>query len=46
MNTDAKSFEIDEIKEYQATRWVSPIEAIWQIYRFPLFNIYPVVIHL
>ncbi|XP_071901098.1 uncharacterized protein [Coffea arabica] len=46
VNSEAKSSEIDEIKEYQAARWVSPIEAIWRIYRFPLFDIHPAVIHL
>ena len=46
VNSDDRSKEIDEIKEYQSARWVSPIEAIWRIYRFPLFETHPAVINL
>nr|XP_027067427.1 uncharacterized protein LOC113693039 [Coffea arabica] len=46
VNSDDRSKEIDEIKEYQSARWVTPIEAIWRIYRFPLFETHPGVINL
>ncbi|XP_071920605.1 uncharacterized protein [Coffea arabica] len=46
MYSDDRSKEIDKIKEYQSARWVSPIEAIWRIHRFPLFETHPVVINL
>ena len=46
VNSDTNSSEIDEIREYQAARWVSPIKAIWRIYKFSLFDIYLVVISL
>lgn len=37
---------IDEISQYQSARWVSPPEAIWRIYRFPMYNTSPSVISL
>ncbi|XP_031096970.1 uncharacterized protein LOC116001221 [Ipomoea triloba] len=38
--------EFDEIKEYQSARWVSPPEAAWRIYAFPISKIRPAVVHL
>nr|GMD50281.1 ATP-dependent DNA helicase RRM3-like [Ipomoea batatas] len=38
--------EFDEIKEYQSARWVSPPEAAWRIYAFPISEIKPAVVHL
>nr|XP_016459642.1 PREDICTED: uncharacterized protein LOC107783178 [Nicotiana tabacum] len=32
---------IDEIKEYQSARWVSPPEAMWQLYGFSISKMYP-----
>ncbi|KAJ9568236.1 LOW QUALITY PROTEIN: hypothetical protein OSB04_004202 [Centaurea solstitialis] len=37
---------IDEIEQYQSGRWVSPPEGAWRIFRFPLGEIKPAVIHL
>ncbi|XP_047254854.1 uncharacterized protein LOC124888485 [Capsicum annuum] len=30
------NIEIDEIKEYQSARWVSPPESAWRIFAFPI----------
>ncbi|XP_070025843.1 uncharacterized protein [Nicotiana sylvestris] len=38
--------EIDEIKEYQSARWVSPPEAIWHLFSFSISEMYPSVYHL
>ncbi|XP_019240496.1 PREDICTED: uncharacterized protein LOC109220481 [Nicotiana attenuata] len=38
--------EIDEIKEYQSTRWVSPPEAAWRLFGFSISEMYPSVYHL
>ncbi|XP_074318892.1 uncharacterized protein LOC141655727 [Silene latifolia] len=37
---------VDEIEQYQSGRWVSPVEAIWRIYGFDLFEIHPPVMPL
>ena len=37
---------IDEIKQFQDSRWVSPQEAIWRIFQFELNEISPTVINL
>ncbi|XP_074299760.1 uncharacterized protein LOC141630921 [Silene latifolia] len=37
---------VDEIQQYQSGRWVSSIEAMWRIYGFDLFEIYPPVMPL
>lgn len=43
----AKSNEdIDEIEQFQSARWISPLEAMWRIYKFPLFQIHPAVMTL
>ncbi|KAG5550811.1 hypothetical protein RHGRI_015690 [Rhododendron griersonianum] len=42
--TEAES--IDEIKQFQDARWISPLEAMWRIYRFPLYEMRPAVISL
>ncbi|KAL6888323.1 hypothetical protein ACP4OV_009349 [Aristida adscensionis] len=34
---------IDEIKQYRDSRWVTPPEALWRIYGFDLSEIYPSV---
>ncbi|KAG5535834.1 hypothetical protein RHGRI_023563 [Rhododendron griersonianum] len=31
--------DVDEIQQFQAARWISPPEAVWRIYRFPLHEI-------
>nr|GMD14544.1 ATP-dependent DNA helicase PIF1-like [Ipomoea batatas] len=38
--------EYDEIKEYQSARWVSPPEAAWRIYAFPISEVKPADVHL
>nr|XP_016488215.1 PREDICTED: uncharacterized protein LOC107808225 [Nicotiana tabacum] len=38
--------EIDEIKEYQFTRWVSPPEAAWRLFGFSISEMYPSIYHL
>ncbi|XP_016443950.1 uncharacterized protein LOC107769255 [Nicotiana tabacum] len=38
--------EIDEIKEYQSARWVSPLEATWRIFAFPISEMFSNVYHL
>ncbi|GKD56607.1 helicase-like protein [Tanacetum coccineum] len=37
---------VNEIKRFQDARYVSPPEAMWRIYGFPLSNIYPSVMSL
>nr|XP_027096174.1 uncharacterized protein LOC113716072 [Coffea arabica] len=46
VNPENSTAAIDEIKAYQSAHWVSPIEAIWRIFRFALFEMQPSVIHL
>ncbi|XP_031090920.1 uncharacterized protein LOC115995912 [Ipomoea triloba] len=43
-NTDDRV--IDEIKEYQNARWISPPEAAWRIFGFAIAEMKPVVIQL
>ncbi|XP_070003124.1 uncharacterized protein [Nicotiana sylvestris] len=38
--------EIDEIKEYQSARWVSPPKADWRLFSFSISEMYPSVYHL
>ena len=40
------NIEVDEIKEYQSARWVSPPEALWFIFTFPISEMIPNVYHL
>lgn len=35
--------DVDEIEQFQTSRWISPPEATWRIYRFLLNEIYPSV---
>ncbi|GJZ02049.1 hypothetical protein Tco_0520010 [Tanacetum coccineum] len=37
---------VNEIKRFQDARYVSPPEAMWRIYGFPLSNIYPSIMSL
>ncbi|KAG5565561.1 hypothetical protein RHGRI_001464 [Rhododendron griersonianum] len=37
---------IDEIKQFQDARWVSAQEAMWRIFEFELYEMYPSVINL
>ncbi|KAG5563862.1 hypothetical protein RHGRI_000157 [Rhododendron griersonianum] len=37
---------IDEIKQFQDARWVSAQEAMWRIFEFDLYDMYPAVINL
>jgi len=38
--------EIDEIKEYQSARWVTPPEAAWRLFGFPISEMTPTIYHL
>ncbi|XP_019236379.1 PREDICTED: uncharacterized protein LOC109216658 [Nicotiana attenuata] len=38
--------EIDEIKEYQSARWVSPPETAWSLFGFSISEMYPSVYYL
>nr|XP_016457896.1 PREDICTED: uncharacterized protein LOC107781671 [Nicotiana tabacum] len=44
------NIEIDEVNEYRSDRWVSPPEAIWRLFRFPISemspNVYRLQLHL
>ena len=37
---------INEIDQFQSARWIYPPKAMWRIYKFPLYEIYPTVINL
>ena len=37
---------VDEIAEYQAGRYISSNEAAWWIFRFPIHERHPTVMHL
>ncbi|GAA0175867.1 hypothetical protein LIER_28963 [Lithospermum erythrorhizon] len=37
---------VDKIANFQNARWVSPVEAAWRIYRFPLHGMFPTVLQL
>ncbi|XP_070027010.1 uncharacterized protein [Nicotiana sylvestris] len=36
----------DEIKQYQSARWISPPEATWCLFGFPISEISPAIYHL
>ncbi|XP_059316269.1 uncharacterized protein LOC132067143 isoform X1 [Lycium ferocissimum] len=38
--------EIDEVKEYRSARWVSPPQAAWRIFQFPISEMSPSVYRL
>ncbi|KAG5512701.1 hypothetical protein RHGRI_038884 [Rhododendron griersonianum] len=44
--TTEQNEEINEIRQFQDARWISPPEAMWRIYRFPLYEMRPAVISL
>ncbi|XP_022008025.1 uncharacterized protein LOC110907339 [Helianthus annuus] len=46
VDPDAPDVIINEIKRFQDARYVSPPEAMWRIFSFPLSNIYPAVLAL
>ncbi|CAH1421261.1 unnamed protein product [Lactuca virosa] len=46
IDPDGQPVVINEIKRYQDARYVSPPEAIWRIFSFPLSQIYPCVMAL
>lgn len=46
MHENDKQIEVDEIKEYQSARWVSPLEATWRLFGFPISEMTPSVYHL
>ncbi|KAL4590785.1 hypothetical protein LXL04_003728 [Taraxacum kok-saghyz] len=46
VSQENKSEIINEIDQFQSSRWISPPEAAWRIFRFSLGEIKPSVIHL
>ncbi|XP_059308268.1 uncharacterized protein LOC132059626 isoform X1 [Lycium ferocissimum] len=46
VNNNDVNVEIDEIKEYQSARWVSPPEATWRLFGFPISEMNPSVLQL
>ncbi|XP_060170896.1 uncharacterized protein LOC132601854 [Lycium barbarum] len=46
IHNNETNIEIDEIKEYQSTRWVSVPEAVWRIFAFAISEMSPSVYHL
>ncbi|XP_019225161.1 PREDICTED: uncharacterized protein LOC109206760 [Nicotiana attenuata] len=40
------NIEIDEVKEYRSARWVSPLEAVWRLFGFPISEMSPSVYRL
>ncbi|PKA58541.1 ATP-dependent DNA helicase PIF1 [Apostasia shenzhenica] len=42
-DNDDDHFIIDEIKQFQTARWISPPEAMWTIFAFTLNEMYPSV---
>ncbi|GAA0159948.1 hypothetical protein LIER_38951 [Lithospermum erythrorhizon] len=46
IGSDNESSVVNEIADFQNARWVSPVEAVWRIYGFPLFGMYPAVMQL
>lgn len=38
--------DIDEISRFQNARWISAPEAVWRLYGFPMFGMYPSAYHL
>ncbi|XP_070001980.1 uncharacterized protein LOC142166103 [Nicotiana tabacum] len=46
LHEDNTNIQIDEIKEYQSARWVSPPEAMWRLFAFHISEMTPSVYHL
>ncbi|KAG5622894.1 hypothetical protein H5410_008112 [Solanum commersonii] len=46
LHNNDTNVEIDEIKEYQSARWVSPPEAAWRLFSFPISEMIPSVCQL
>ncbi|XP_059290188.1 uncharacterized protein LOC132043739 [Lycium ferocissimum] len=46
VHSNHTNIEIDETKEYQSARWVSPPEATWCIFAFHISEMIPSVYHL
>jgi ATP-dependent DNA helicase PIF1 len=43
INVVENNGDVDEIKEYIDSRWVTPPEALWRIYGFDISEIFPSV---
>jgi ATP-dependent DNA helicase PIF1 len=41
INVVENNGDVDEIKEYIDSRWVTPPEALWRIYGFDLSETFP-----
>jgi hypothetical protein len=41
---DADEGIINEIKQYRNARFITPPEAVYRIFRFPMFGVYPSVL--
>ncbi|KAL7585682.1 uncharacterized protein LOC111884514 [Lactuca sativa] len=46
IDKDQENVVINEIKKFQDTRYVSPPEALWRVFSFPLSKIHPCVMAL
>ncbi|GAA0156524.1 hypothetical protein LIER_38286 [Lithospermum erythrorhizon] len=46
VGSDSEVSTVNEIADFQNARWVSPVEATWRIFGFPLYGMYPAVIQL
>jgi hypothetical protein len=44
--SEHNSQDIDKIQTFQSARWITPSEAMWRIYGFPLNEMYPAVYSL
>ena len=38
--------EINEIKQYRKARCITSIEAVYRLYRFPMFSMYPHILQM
>jgi hypothetical protein len=41
INEVGNNGNVDEIKQYRDSRWVTPLEALWRIYDFDLSETFP-----
>ncbi|XP_060202830.1 uncharacterized protein LOC132631247 [Lycium barbarum] len=46
VHSNDSDIEIDEIRDYRSARWVSPPEAMWRLFAFPISEMNPSVYHL
>lgn len=46
IHSNDSTAEIDEIKEYESARWVSPLVVAWRLFAFPISEMTPTVYQL